>query len=287
MAVISFMGMGAMGSRMVKHLLSAGHQVCVWNRNISAAQVLVEAGATMAATPKEAAKGADYVISMLRDDRASQFAWCDEHDGALLTMSAGSIAIECSTLTVSWVKSLCQYCLEKQVALLDAPVAGSRPQAEAAQLIFLVGGTKKIYTQAQPLLAVMGSAVHYLGESGAGATVKLAVNTLLGTQLAVVAELIQLLDAQGVDVNQAVDTIAATPVCSPAVKVAAGAMLAENFNPLFPIELVEKDFSYAVQTAKDKQLSLPLTSAAWGVFQNAVKQGLGDANITAVAKLYD
>jgi len=286
MANIAFIGMGAMGSRMALNLINAGHNVCVWNRTAKRTAPLTKAGASVAKSPREASENADFVISMLRDNEASMTAWSDVKNGALAGMKPNAVAIDCSTLTVEWVRELHQRCAKKNIAFLDAPVGGSRPQAEAAQLIFFVGGDRTAFEQAQPVLETMGSAVHYAGSTGAGAGVKLAVNALFGIQLAAMAELIALFKATGLDASHAVEILASTPVCSPAAKLAAGAMLAENFAPMFPVELVEKDFSYTIATAKKDGLTVPMTQAAWNLFKHAVEKGFGDDNITGVVQLY-
>jgi len=286
MANITFMGVGAMGSRMALNLIRAGHNVCVWNRSADRSTPLIEAGASAANSSREAAKNADFVISMLRDNEASRRAWSESNNGALAGMKAGAVAIECSTLTVEWVRELYQRCAEKNIALLDAPVAGSRPQAEAAQLIFFVGGDKTALEQAQPVLNSMGSTIHYAGSSAAGASVKLAINALFGIQLAAMAELIGFFRGAGLDASLAVDILAATPVCSPAAKLAAGAMLAGKFAPLFPIELVDKDFSYALASAEKGGTAVPMMQAAGNIYKKALAKGFGGDNITGVAKLY-
>jgi len=286
MTNIAIIGMGSMSSRMALNLIKAGHNVCVWNRNIDRTIPLTEAGARVAKSPCEASEDADFVISMLRDNEASKTAWCDDIEGALAGMKPGAIAIDCSTLTVNWVRELHQHCTNKNIAFLDAPVAGSRPQAEAAQLIFFVGGNKHTFEQAQPILQAMGSEIHYAGSSGTGASIKLAVNALFGIQLATMAELIDLFKATGLDASHAIEILTSTPVCSPAAKLASSAMLAGEFAPMFPINLVKKDFSYAVAIANENGLATPMTKAALSVFQHAVEKGFGDDNITGVAQLY-
>jgi 3-hydroxyisobutyrate dehydrogenase-like beta-hydroxyacid dehydrogenase len=287
MTKIAFLGMGSMGSRMAINLINAGHEVCVWNREPQRTLALQEAGASVATTPREAAANAEFVIAMLRDDQASEQVWCDADNGALAGMSTETIAIDCSTLTVKWVRTLYNLCENKNIAFLDAPVAGSRPQAEAMQLIFFVGGSKATFEQAQPVLTSMGSAVHHAGSTGCGAAIKLAVNALFGIQLATLAELLALLKATGLDVKHAVHIISATSVCSPAAKIAAVAMLMKNFSPQFPNHLMEKDLAYAVDTAVKNDQVLPLTDAARGIFQKAIENNFGGDNITRVAQLYD
>ncbi|MDJ0572091.1 MAG: NAD(P)-dependent oxidoreductase [Pleurocapsa sp. MO_192.B19] len=286
MSKITVLGMGAMGSRMALSLLKAEHEVTVWNRRAGKTDLVVKAGAKVAETPRSAVKEADFVISMVRDDEASKQVWLNSETGAMAGLSKNVIGIESSTLTVAWTKELAKEFKQKGVAFLDAPVAGTRPQAEAAKLIYFVGGDAATFTKAQPILQAMGSAVHSVGSVGSGMTIKLAVNALFGIQVSALGELIGLMHDCGLDEAKAVEILSSTPVCSPAAKMAASAMLVRNFSPLFPIELVEKDLSYAVKTAQSNQTTLPLVEAAQQVFATAIKEGYGEDNITGVAQLY-
>jgi 3-hydroxyisobutyrate dehydrogenase len=283
---IAFLGLGAMGSRMVVNLLKAGYAVSAWNRSADKARHLLALGASVAATPREAAMQADIVISMLRDDQASRYAWLDMYGGALAGMQAGSIAIESSTLTTAWIKELAQAALQQSVNFLDAPVAGSRPQAEAAQLIYLVGGDAQVLQRAETVLKSMGGAVHHAGEIGSGAAVKLIVNALFGIQVAAMAELLGFAARAGLDPAKALEILGNTPVASPAAKLAGQGMLAKNFSPMFPVELVEKDFGYALDALSDAHSLMPLTQSTHAVLRNALARGLGEQNLTAVAQLY-
>lgn len=169
--------------------------------------------------------------------------------------------------------------------MLDAPVSGSRPQAEAAQLVFLVGGKPSALEQVSPFLQAMGSAIHHVGPLGAGTVVKLATNALLGVQATALAELIGLLKTAGVDLDRAIAAISGTAVWSPVDNYLAGSMRAGDFAPQFPVALIEKDFGYALQAA-GTPVAAPTLAAARGVFQQAMNQGLGDLNLTGVVQLF-
>jgi 3-hydroxyisobutyrate dehydrogenase len=175
---------------------------------------------------------------------------------------------------------------KKGHAFLDAPVAGSRPQADAGQLIFFVGGPSQALERVQPLLAVMGGAIRHAGENGAGATVKLMINVLFGAQLAVLAETICFAKKSGIDAAKAIEIIGDTPVCSPAAKLASSAMLAGAFKPAFPIELVAKDFALVAGSAAGVEAHIPVSSAVHAVYDNGVEAGLGGDNITGIIQLY-
>ncbi len=282
MANVTVLGLGAMGSRMAIRLLNAGHRVTVWNRSPERAEPLVVRGALIAASPGEGVEDAEFAIAMLRDDDGSREVWLGQ-SGALDGLPSGAVAIESSTLTVGWVRELSERCEAHGARFLDAPVAGSRPQAEAGQLIYLVGGEAATFARAEPLLKAMGGVVHHVGASGSGAALKLALNTLSGIQVAAVAELLPMLRRTGVDAERAVDILGQTPVMSPAAKGAAAGMLARAFAAQFPVELVEKDFGYLLAAAGDA----PLSRATRAVFAQAIDRGFGDDNLTGVVRLYE
>lgn len=286
MSKVTILGTGAMGSRMASNLMVAGHQVTVWNRDKTKLDQLIKDGANSGDTPRLAAENSDYVISIVRDDEASKQVWLDENDGALAGMTAGAVGIESSTLTVSWVKELGEAFAGKKVAFVDAPVAGSRPQAEAAKLIYFVGGDGATFEKIKPLLLIMGGAAHYGGPVGSGAAIKLVVNALYGIQVAAMAELFGLIRSQGLNEEDAAAIVASTPAMSPAAKIATEAMLKKSFAPLFPIELVAKDFGYVATTAEAGAADVPMTEAAMKVFEKAVREGFGQDNISGVAQLY-
>jgi len=283
MTRIAFLGLGAMGRRMAGRLVAAGHEVAVWNRT---ATVAPPPGAGVAETPRAAAAMADVTISMVRDDIASGAVWLDPETGALAGMADGALGIEASTVTPAQAHRLHAAALSRNVAFLDCPLAGSRPQAEAGQLIFMAGGGTADVARAEPLLRAMGSAVHHAGAAGAGATVKLVVNSLFCTQLAAIAELLAMAERAGVDPDRTIDILAATPVASPALRRAAGAMRAGIFAPAFPIGLAEKDLSYGLRTGHAAGARLPLVEAVHTIFAAAAAEGLGDLDVTGILRRY-
>jgi 3-hydroxyisobutyrate dehydrogenase len=172
MSKVAFLGLGAMGSRMAANLLKAGHELTVWNLTPAAANKLVASGVKVATTPKEAAEGNEFIIAMVSNDEASRHVWLDGSSGALAGTKAGAIAIESSTLTPAWVRELANAATQVGVALLDAMVSGSTPQAESAQLVFLVGGDAESLKRAEPLLKALGSSIQHAGPEGCGALEK-------------------------------------------------------------------------------------------------------------------
>lgn len=280
---IAFLGLGAMGRRMAQRLLQAGFSVTVWNRTPAAAQALTALGAQQAESPRQAAQGADFVISMVRDDAASQTVWTDAASGAFAGMEPGAVAIESSTLSLQGIRTWLAAAQSHGIACLEAPVSGSRPQADAGQLVYLVGGDTAVLERALPVLKAMGSEVHHVGAVGSGALAKLATNALLGTQVAVVSELMGLLQRQGADVAAVLKAMSGTSAWAPVAGYLSGSMLAQDFRPQFPVELVAKDFGYVL--AATGVGNAPTLTAVAGVFRSACDHGLGMENMTAVCKL--
>jgi 3-hydroxyisobutyrate dehydrogenase len=271
-----------MGSRMAANLVKAGYDLIVWNRSVEATAALGGYGAQVAKSPRAAAEGADVVISIVRDDEASRRVWLAQNDGALAGMASSAIGIESSTLSVSWTRELAGDFAEQGIAFLDAPVVGSRPQAESATLIYLVGGDTSVLSRARPVLSKLGQAIYHTGAVGTGSAMKLVVNGMLAIQVAGLAELLAAACDLGLDYAAAVEILAAMPVSSPSAKGAAAAMAAGQFAPAFPVALIAKDLGYLSHAVS----AMPLTSSAHEVFARAMTQGLGASNMTAVAQLY-
>lgn len=288
MTRVALLGTGAMGSRLAQNLLQAQHELIVYNRTADKVKPLIEQGAVYAATPRAAAEQADIAISMVTDNESSRTVWLDPNAGAIRGLGKGSIAIESSTLTVDYTCELAATLIKQNVAFLDAPVVGSRPQAEAKKLIYLVGGEAEILNQVRAVLSSAGAgAIHHVGEIGQGMAMKLAVNALFGIQIAAVAEAVGMLTKSGMPENQAITLLGELPILSPAVKLAGNLMLTGNHAPLFPIELVEKDFRYAIATAQTFGAEMPISTALRGVYQRAIAAGYGDTNITGIIQLFN
>jgi 3-hydroxyisobutyrate dehydrogenase len=284
---IAVLGLGAMGTRMAANLLKAGYAVTVYNRTPERALALEQQGAVYAASPRAAAERADLVLSMVRDDEASRAVWLDPASGAIHSLRPDAIAVESSTLTPAWVQQLATRIEGVGAAFLEAPVLGSRPQAEAAQLIALVGGSAAELARSRAVLAAMAGTIHHVGPIGAGALMKLVVNTQLSVQTALLAELLGLLERQGIDAEQAVGLLNGLPTTSPAMQAAGRLMAARSFAPLFPIALVEKDLGYALAAARGAGASTPLLAVAHDLYAAAVERGFGGDHIVGIRQLFE
>lgn len=282
MQKIAFLGLGAMGSRMAVHLAAAGYPLTVWNRSAKDQEHWRGLGATIAADPRAAVDGADVVMSMLTDDAASQAVW----DEALPALRQGALAVEISTVSPPRVQALARQVAERGARFLDAPVAGSLPQAEGKQLVFFVGGEAAAFDEAKPMLEQMGGAIHHLGAVGRGIAFKLAVNELLAVQVAAWAEVLGSLAKGGIAVPQAVEVLSRLPVASPSAANVGGMIARGDFAPRFTNALLAKDMRYAVEHAQGLGAALPMAQAAGAVFEAACAAGLGELNMSAAAKLY-
>jgi 3-hydroxyisobutyrate dehydrogenase len=286
MSKVAFLGLGAMGSRMAWRLVEAGHDVTVWNRSAAPAQAFANAGGKAAATPSAAVAGADFVFSMVTDDNAARDVWLSPDVGALHGLKSGAIAIECSTVTPAWVRELSAALSNAGAQLMDAPVAGSRPQAEAGQLVFMVGSNVSALDAAKPILAALAANVVHVGDVGQGAVLKLAVNTLFAAQLQSVAELLGFLSRNGFGAEEAAELLGNFPIVAPPVAAAARMMAARSTAPLFTIDLIEKGLGYILETAAASRADLPGAQNIRAIFQLAQARGLGQANVSGLAAIF-
>lgn len=276
-----------MGSRIGQNLLQANYQVVVYNRTAEKVKPLVDRGAIFASTPREAAEQADVVISMVTDNDVSRVVWLDPQTGAAAGLGKDSIAIESSTLTIDWTRELAAAIESRGSTFLEAPVVGSRPQAEAGKLIYLVGGRAEALAHIRPVLLSAGaSAVHHIGSVGQGMAMKLAVNAMFGIQVVALAEMIGLLIKAGISPESAMECLSELPVISPATKGAGSLMVMNRHAPMFPIDLVEKDFRYLIHTAQNFDASTPASTAIHQVYWEAIAKGRGGENITGIAQFF-
>ena len=281
---VSVLGLGIMGAGMASQLVAKGFEVTGWNRNPAKTASLARLGARVVTTPAEAASGADLVIAMLADDDASRSVWSGP-GGALAAMRRDAIAIESSTLTIEWVRELAAAAQARGVGFLDAPVTGSKAQAESGMLAFLVGGPADLLERARPALAAMSSSIAHLGPSGSGATMKLINNFLCGVQVASLAEAMAMAERSGLDARQAAAVLAAGSPGSPLVKIVAQRMLDRAYEPNFFVPLMAKDLAYARQAFARAGLELRSAEVAREAFLAAERAGFGEKDIASIVEL--
>lgn len=282
---IALLGLGLMGSGMAGHLLDAGYPLTIWNRTPGKAQALQARGARLAKSPREAAAGAAVVISMLADVPVCRDVWLGRGE-ALVDIAPGTTLIESSTVSVEWIEELDRAAKEHGCDLVDAPVTGSKPQAETGQLLFLAGGSSATVDKVTPILKAMGRDVVHVGPVGSGARLKLINNFLSGSQVAALAEAVSLIERSGLDREKALGVITEGAPGSPLVKLLSGRMTARQYEPNFVLRLMAKDLRYAVSEADHQALDLDMGRAALRVFEHAIAAGQGDDDMSAVVEQF-
>jgi 3-hydroxyisobutyrate dehydrogenase len=280
---VAVLGLGIMGSGMARNLLKAGFPLTVYNRTREKARLLEVEGAHLAATAREAAQNADVVLGMVADDTASRAMWLGP-DGALAGVQTGAVVIESSTLTTGWVRELAQTAQARGCAFLDAPVRGSKGQAEAGDLNFLVGGEATVLEQVQPVLEAMGRRIDHLGPVSSGATMKLINNLMGGVQIALLAEGLVLAEQAGLDMEKVVPLLINGAPGSPLVKGKAARIVARDYNTEFALRWMHKDLGYALDEATQYNVSLATVAAAREIYRMAIARGHADDDFAAVAE---
>jgi len=276
---IAFLGLGIMGGGMARRLVAAGFTVAVYNRNRAKADAI--AGATVAATPREAAAQAEFVLCMVADDVASRAMWLGV-DGALAGAPQGAVVVDCSTLTVGWVKELAQAAEVCGCEFVDAPVTGSKGAAAAGDLNFLVGGSVAAVERIHPVLAPMSKTITHLGPTGSGALVKLINNFVSGVQVAAMAEALAWIEQSDLDRAKALSVLVDGVPGSPMVKIISARMTAGDFTPNFLLKLMAKDLGYAVKERAVSGQPLATAATAHEIFQRAIDAGYGEKDMAAV-----
>jgi 3-hydroxyisobutyrate dehydrogenase len=276
---VAFLGMGIMGTPMARNLLRAGFDVTVWNRTMAKAEALAAEGAKVAATPAEAADGAEFLVTMLADGAAVEAAMTGP-DGALEALSSAAIWIQMSTVGVQRTQRLLELA-DQRVGLVDAPVSGSSEPAERGELIVLASGAPELREQVQPLFDVVGRRTLWLDRLGDGSRLKLVMNNWLAVTAEGMAETIGLTTALGLDPAVFLDAISETPLGSPYAVAKGRAMVKGDFAPGFPLRHAGKDAGLAIEAAASQGVGLPFTEVLLPRWNEAIARGHGDDDVCA------
>lgn len=277
---IGFIGTGYMGSRFVLKLLDEGYTVHVYDRTKEKAEPLAKKGAILEESLANLASQSTIIMSSLFNDKAVEDVYLGK-DGVLQHVKPGIIIIELSSIKPETVQRIYNKAKEKGVSILDTAVSGSTPALERGEVIALVGGDKEIYEQYKGLLDVFSKLSFYMGESGKGESMKLVVNTLLGIEMAALAEAIRLGEAIGLEKDQIIEVLSNTAVIPPGLKGKLDNIKQEQFPTQFKAALMHKDLDNIVEEAKEHNLTLPLTKTADKEFTETSKQ-YADQDFSAV-----
>lgn len=278
MSTVAVVGLGAMGSRIARRLLGAGHDVVVWNRTAARMSELEQLGAVPAASPADATSRCEVVITMVADPAALR-AVTEGAYGVATGARDGVAVVEMSTVGPAAVERLREV-LPKETELLDAPVLGSLSEAESGSLRIFVGGAEPLVARWTPLLLVLGSPIH-VGPLGTGAAAKLVANTTLFGALGVLGEALALAEALGLSGDKAFELLAATPIAAQAER-RRPAIESGEYPVRFSLALAKKDADLVADAAARADVELRLAEAARSWLADAESAGLGDRDYAAV-----
>ena len=282
---VGFIGLGLMGGPMAANLLKAGFAVTVWNRTAARTQPLVALGAQAAGSPREAAAACDVLITIVSDPPAlEQVLWGEQ--GALEGLRRGSVLVDSSTVSPMLARRVAAACAEQGIEFLDAPVTGGTWGAEKGELTIMVGGPAETLARVEPVFAPLAKRVIHIGPNGTGQTVKLAMNLLLALEVDALVEALALATAGGVAGERLVEVMQASMGRAPLLDVKAPLILQHNFPPSFPLRLMHKDLTLALELAKQLGVSLPVGAAAREAYDQVLRGAREDLDYSAVALYY-
>jgi 2-hydroxy-3-oxopropionate reductase len=278
---VAFVGLGAMGRPMAENLLAAGHELTVASRSPEPVSALAAAGATAAATPAEAARGAEVAITMLPDG-AAVAAVTEGEDGLLAAAAPGALVIDMSTIEPAQARRLAAAGAERGVAVLDAPVSGGDVGAREATLSIMVGGEQADFERALPLLRALGKTVTRVGGHGAGQVVKACNQVVVALTIEALAEALTLGEAAGIEPEKILDVLGGGLAANRVMDVRRENLLRGEFPPGFRVDLHRKDLGIALDAAEELGVELPATPIVAALFDGLHEEGRGDEDHTAL-----
>ena len=284
MASVAMIGVGRMGAAMAARMAAAGHAVFLYNRTRQrAVDAAVDSGGTVVDTAAAAAAAAEMVLVSLADD-AAVTATYDGPEGLAAGLRPGTVVLEMSTIAPETVRRINQLVTGREAVLLDAPVSGSVPSIRQGQLTVLAGGDPAALERARPVLDSFASRIFHVGDLGAGATVKLAVNLVVHALNHALSEALVIAERAGVDRAAVYEVFANSAAGAPFVHYKREAFVSPDQAPVaFSLELVAKDLNLITGLAQQVGARADLASVVRATVGDAVDAGLGDADMSALA----
>ncbi len=276
---VALLGTGIMGAAMARNLLEAGMEVRAWNRSTEKAGPLADDGATVFEDPAQAARGADFLLTMLADADAIEEA---VGDGVLPALPEDAVWLQMSTVGERGNATLAHLAAENNLAYVDAPVLGTKAPAEQGQLVVLASGPEKVRERCEPVFGAVGGKTVWLGDAGEGSRLKLVVNNWIVGLLGVLAETIAFARATGVDPQRFLETIEGGPLGLPYAQIKGAMMIEEDFPTSFSAKLARKDAALVLEAAEARELDLAVASAVAARFDEAIEAGHGEDDMAAV-----
>ena len=280
---VGLIGLGIMGRPMARNLLKAGFPLTVYNRSPGPVEDLVREGAGRAATPGEAARNVDVVITIVTDSPDVEQVILGEA-GVIEGAKQGTVMIDMSTISPVVTRRIGQRLAEKGVSMLDAPVSGGERGAIDATLSIMAGGDQPAFERCLPVLQALGKKIVLCGPLGAGQTVKLCNQIVVGLNNLAMSECLIFAAASGVDLNHMLEAVSAGAAGSWALSNLAPKILQRDFSPGFKIRLQQKDLRLALEAAEGMDLPLPGTALVHQLYAAVERRGLGEEGNQALVR---
>lgn len=273
-------GLGRMGVPMAKNLINAGFDIQVWNRNPErSASFATEMQCQIAQTPEALASACDIVITMLADDAASQDVYLGE--SGLLKGKKAMVFIEMSTVSPNWINRLQSQ--SSRAAIIDAPVSGATQAAQAGKLMIMVGGSEEIAQPLLPIFDALGEKTIILGKQSAGATMKLAINSVIHSLNQAAAESLNLAQAAGIELPLAYEALESSAACAPMLRYRKPLYLDERAHQVtFTVGLAAKDVDLATRLARSLDVQMPQAELNLGILKQASQNGYANRDMASV-----
>ena len=281
---VAFIGLGTMGRPMAARLLAAGHALTVHNRTRAREEPLAERGAARAASPREAAREADVVVTMVSDTPDVEGVLFGS-DGVAHSVRPGAVVVDMSTISPEAVRGMHERLAERGAELLDAPVSGGSEGAERGTLSIMVGGDADALERVRPLLGALGSTITHVGPSGAGQVAKAMNQVIIAGTYAAVAEGLALGMAAGIDVEAAHRALQGGAAGSWGLTHRGGNMLRNDYPLGFRLRLHRKDLGIALRSAAELGVPLPLAAYVAQLESGLIRRGSGDEDVSAIARV--
>lgn len=283
---IGFIGLGIMGKPMATHLLTAGYPLTVLNRSRAPQDELVAAGARPGQSSRRVAEESDVVITMLPDSPDVEQVVFGQA-GVLEGLRPGSLVIDMSTISPAVARRVTAAARERGSDALDAPVSGGQVGAQNATLSIMVGGSATAFERARPILQRLGTNIVHVGEAGAGQVTKAANQIVVAVTIAAVGEALLLAAKSGVDPARVREALLGGFAQSKILDVHGNRMLQRNFAPGFKARLHRKDLAIALDTAREMEMSLPLTANVAELMNSLIAHGGGDLDHSALVTVLE
>jgi len=279
---VGFVGLGMMGNPMSKNLLKAGYELTVWNRTESKMKEIVTSGAKPATSAKEVAEKSEVTITMLTGSADSEEVILGEK-GVLEGMRPGAVVIDMSTISPETSKRIASEVARKGCKMLDAPVGGTVGVAANAALTIQVGGDKEVFETHRDILAAMGKNIFHIGGNGMGCYVKLVANAIMGTNMAVLAEAMCLGAKAGISTDLMLEVLKNSGSSSRMLEIRGPNIVKGEYKAQFMLKLLFKDLGIILDTAAGDSVPLPIVGLARQIYAQAVVDGKGDQDFSAIA----